>query len=82
MNAWIKKGREHVADGLQGTTTDLEGAALWAESAADCLGIKDMECDEGPEPVDITVAEVTDSEDESDDEEEEEDEGSDEEEED
>ena len=83
MGAWIKKDREHVADGLQGTITDLEGAALWTESAADCLDIREMECDEDPEPADVTVAEVEDSEDESKGEEEkEEKEGSDEEEED
>ena len=74
MGAWVKKDREHVTDGLHGTPTDLEGAALWAESAADCLDIKEMECDEGPEPTDVTVAEVADSENESDDEEEEEEE--------
>ena len=45
--------------------TDLEGAALWTESAADCLVIKDIEGDEDPEPADVTVAEVTGSEDES-----------------
>ena len=74
MDVWIKKDRENVADGLHGTITDLEGAALWTESAADCLDIRDMECDEGPEPADVTVAEVADSEDESKDEEEEEEE--------
>jgi len=65
MGAWIKKDREHVADGLQGTITDLEGAALWTESAADCLDIKDMVCDEDPDLTDVTVAEVADSEGES-----------------
>ena len=39
MSAWIKKVRELVADGLHGTIMDLEGAALWTESAADCLEI-------------------------------------------
>jgi hypothetical protein len=80
MNAWIKKDREHVADGLQGTITNLEGAALWTDSEADCLDIKDMECDKDPEPADVTVAQVADSEDENGDEgeEEEKEEGSDE----
>ena len=34
MGAWIKKGRGQVADRLQGTITNLEVAALWAESEA------------------------------------------------
>ena len=48
INRWISNDRAHVADGLAGTVTELQGAEAWTKTAADCLDIGDMELDVEP----------------------------------
>lgn len=59
INAWIKKDRDHVDDGLSGTIDDLKGAGAWTETPSTCLNITDMDVNEDPRPVDVVgVVEV------------------------
>jgi len=48
INRWISNDRAHVADGLAGTVTELQGAEAWTKTAAGCLDIGDMELDVEP----------------------------------
>ena len=56
INAWIKKDRDHVDDGLSGTIDDLKGAGAWTETPSTCLNITDMDVNEDPRPVDVVGA--------------------------
>jgi hypothetical protein len=51
MNRWIAADLAHVADGLHGTITDLQGWEAWTSSSATCLNIQDMDVEADPGPV-------------------------------